>query len=117
MPMRHAASLLALAVAACATADTTDMPLPEGVNLAAPSIPGCRREAADAPQVRAISQRMPPPTSGDAYDRWRDDRRWAMENVFVDCLIRTGALVPVPGQTYVRPRFGYDDRPAPRLPD
>jgi hypothetical protein len=115
--MRYPALVLALCLGACASADVADMPLPQGVNLAAPSIPECRREAADAPEVRVISERMPPPGSGDAYDRWRDDRRWAMENVFVNCLIRTGALVPVPGQTYVRPRFGYDDRTAPRLSD
>jgi len=93
------------------------MPVPQGVAEGDPRVVPCRREAAAAPQVREIARRQPPVTYGDAYDRWREDMKWAERNGFIACLVREGALAQLPSG--VAPpvqsgNFGYDDRTPPQ---
>jgi hypothetical protein len=112
--MRAAALLGLLALAACA-GGRAEMPVPAGVAESDPRVVPCRREAAAAPQVREIARRQPTINYGDAYDRWRDDMKWAERNGFIACLVREGALTQVPsGVAPVQSgNFGYDDRTPP----
>jgi hypothetical protein len=116
--MRTARLLALLALAACA-GGRAEMPVPTGVSESDPRVVACRRESAASPTVREIARRQPPLTYGDAYDRWRDDMKWAERNGFIACLVREGALAQVPsGVAPVQSgNFGFDDRTPPLPPN
>jgi len=111
--MRRAAALLLLLLAGCA--GRAELPVPEGVAANDPRIGPCRREAAAAPELRAIGGRQPAIGFGDAYARWREDLTAAERNGFIACLVREGAMAQLPsGVEPVRsPTFGSDDRTLP----
>jgi len=101
----RAATLMLLLLAACSTRPLAP---PEGVAADDPRLAECRREAANAPEVREIRRRMPPSADGTNFTRAQDEIREAEQGAFTDCLVRVGVFErPAGGVERVRaPRFG-----------
>jgi hypothetical protein len=109
-PALMALLLPILLLAACSTRPLAP---PEGVAADDARLAECRREAANAPEVRDIRRRMPPSADGTNFTRAQDDIRDAEQGAFVDCLVRVGVFErPAGGVERVRaPRFGADPAP------
>jgi len=123
--MRRARVLvsLALAVALAACGGRGELAVPEGVAAADPRLDLCRSDATAAPEVRAIAHRQPASTQGEAWDRWRAELAAARRRIFLDCLVREGAITATAGRPGSGVGFGVEapgttlpPRPLPEAP-
>jgi hypothetical protein len=113
--VRLSALLLCLVLAACGA---RTLPPPEGVAADDARLAPCRSEALNAPEVREIARRMPPPGYGDGRARALEDMRAAEQNAFTACLVREGVIErPAYGVERVRaPDFAPRPRTEPAAP-